>query len=188
MNEGKSHFKKCLIAHCAPTLAGIKTANLFSYKFPSKEIFANDIHDVNMILNPKGIFVEILYGGNNSAQILVYRLSRLSVDLERDGVKEFLNEYGYRTNSISECLSRLKERFLSCNIPHEVGLFLGYPLPDVIGFIKNKGKNCKCSGCWKVYHNEYDAEKLFAKYQKCKNIYWRLFSQGKPIEKLIVAA
>lgn len=26
-------LEKCIIEHCAPTLAGLKTANMFNYKF-----------------------------------------------------------------------------------------------------------------------------------------------------------
>ena len=179
---------KNLAVNCAPTLAGIKTANMFSYRFASKGILARDIHSVNMKLNPKGIFAVILCAGNNHAQILVYRLSRLAADLAQDGTQAFLGTYGYQAISVNGCISRLKERFLSNEFPHEIGLFLGYPLHDVIGFIKNGGKNSKCTGYWKVYHDENEAEKMFAMYQDCKKAYVHYLSQGKPIEHLIVAA
>ena len=48
----------------------------------------------------------------------------------------------------------------SCAFPHEIGLFLGYPFEDVMGFIENKGENYLCSGCWKVYSCEQDARVL----------------------------
>ena len=35
--------------------------------------------------------------------------------------------------------------------PHEIGVFLGYPLDDVKGFIKNEGKKYLMIGYWKVY-------------------------------------
>ena len=176
-----------LIAHCAPTLAGIKTANLFTYRFASREILIRDVLVANMKLNSKGVFVEILRM-NRCAQILVYRLSRLAADLAQDATQEFLETYGYRTNSIDDCIAHLKERLLSPHgFPHEVGLFLGYPLPDVIDFIKHQGRNSKCTGFWQVYHDECEAEKIFEKYRRCKAVYSRLFLQGKPIECLIVA-
>lgn len=57
----------------------------------------------------------------------------------------------------------MKDRLHMCEkFPHEIGLFLDYPLVDVIGFIRNTGKNCKCSGCWKAYGNAKEAEKTFA--------------------------
>jgi len=184
---GEGKLASDLVAHCSPTLAGLKTANLFGYRFSSREILARDVRAANIKLNPKGVFVEILCV-RKCAQILVYRLSRLAADLAQDAAREFLEAYGYRTNSIDDCIARLKQRFLSPDgFPHEVGLFLGYPLPDVIDFIKHQGKNSKCTGCWQVYHDEREAEKLFEKYRRCKAVYSRLFLQGKPIERLIVA-
>ena len=70
----------------------------------------------------------------------------------------------------------------------EIGLFLGYPLGDVAGFIRNRGKNCKCSGCWKVYCNELEAQKRFAQIQKCRQVYTRLWTQGRSLWQLTVAA
>ena len=72
--------------------------------------------------------------------------------------------------------------------PHEIGVFLDYPLEDVVGFIENAGQNYKCSGCWKVYCNECETRKLFAKYKKCREVYRRLWSQGRDIRTLTVAS
>ena len=71
---------------------------------------------------------------------------------------------------------------------NEIGIFLGYPLADVKGFIENAGKNSKCSGCWKVYCNECEAIKTFKKFEKCKKVYQKLWLQGRSIAKLTVAA
>ena len=109
--------------------------------------------------------------------------------MKQSGVKEFLNEYGYESTDLDYCIERLKSRLKSGEtFPHEIGIFLGYPLGDVKGFIENAGKNSKCSGCWKVYCNECEAIKTFEKYEKCKKIYHKLWLQGRSIAKLTVAA
>ena len=95
--------------------------------------------------------------------------------------------------SLDEKLLRLQHRFAEYKegrqpFPHEMGVFLGYPLGDVIGFIKNAGQNCKCVGCWKVYCNECEAERTFARYKKCSEIYRRLWNQGRTVMQLTVAA
>ncbi len=71
--------------------------------------------------------------------------------------------------------------------PHEIGIFLDYPLGDVIGFIKNSGQNYKCAGCWKVYCNECETLKLFHKYRKCRDIYRSLWQNGRSVVQLTVA-
>ena len=83
----------------------------------------------------------------------------------------------------------MKDRLHMCEkFPHEIGLFLDYPLVDVIGFIRNTGKNCKCSGCWKAYGNAKEAEKTFCRYKKCREIYPRLWENGRSVLQLTVAA
>ena len=75
----------------------------------------------------------------------------------------------------------------SPDFPHEIGLFLGYPPEDVRGFIENKAQDCKCVGCWKVYGDETAAQRRFAQYQKCKDVYCAKWEQGRSIERLTVA-
>ena len=88
-----------------------------------------------------------------------------------------------------QCLALLKKRFeASEDFPHEIGIFLDYPLGDVIGFIQNGGQNYKCSGCWKVYCNECEALKMFQKYHKCREVYRNLWAKGRSVLQLTVAA
>ena len=80
----------------------------------------------------------------------------------------------------------LKYRFqLLGRTPHEIGLFLGYPLCDVKGFIYNNGKNYKFSGPWKVYDNESETILYFDKCKQCTNLYCNLFKSGFSLDKLI---
>ena len=100
-----------------------------------------------------------------------------------------MKKYGYESIDPAYALERLRSRLAQReDFPHEIGLFLGYPLGDVIGFIKNAGQNCKCVGCWKVYCNECEAVKVFAKFKKCTSVYVRLWNQGRSVRQLTVAA
>ena len=101
-----------------------------------------------------------------------------------------LETYGYtQKDDLYEIFRRLSLRLReNSEFPHEIGLFLGYPLADVKGFIENKGRNCKCSGCWKVYEDEEKAQKLFIKYRKCTDIYCQKLKEGTSILRLTVAA
>ena len=82
----------------------------------------------------------------------------------------------------------LRKRFAEeTGFPHEIGLFLGYPLGDVKGYIEYAGRNSKCSGCWKVYCNECEAMKAFAKFDKCKQVYKKIFQEGRGLSKLTVS-
>lgn len=177
-----------LIEHCAPTLASLKTANLFNYCYEDETQLENYLRRLNHKLSEKGVLLTLLRRTQHSALVYVYREKKLRQDLEKDGVSSFLKKYGYDNTEPKEALSILRKHFSAENgFPHEIGLFLGYPLGDVIGFIENAGRNSKCSGCWKVYCNECEAIKMFAKFDKCKTIYRRLFNEGKSLKQLTVA-
>ncbi len=182
-------FEKQLIVHCSPTLAGLKTANLFSCSINGADIIMEKINEWNEKLNDRGIYLAIIRMSQSRGLVYVYRKSMLEMDLRQTGVREFLETYSYRTLSVEDSLSLLRKRFIDSEcFPHEIGIFLGYPLHDVIGFIENEGKNCSYCGCWKVYGDPGNAQKLFAKYKKCKKVYVKLFANGRSIMQLTVAA
>jgi hypothetical protein len=182
-------LERLLVTHCSPTLAGIKTANLFNFRFTELKYLLLQLEDMNRKLNRKGIYAEVLRIRKSSALIFVYRPKNLETDLKKNGVAEFLAQFGYEQCSVCYCISKLKLRLAAeIDFPHEIGLFLGYPIADVMGFIENAGQNCKCVGCWKVYCNECEAAKLFAQYKKCTDVYSRMFANGFSIMELIVAA
>lgn len=171
---------KYLVQHCAPTLASIKTANLFSCAYESDSNLEYSVGVWNEVFKNKGVELIVLKKHNHKALIYVCRKSRLRADLAKDGVKEFLAGYGYSGVDADEAIRTLKGRLCSMNeFPHEIGIFLNYPLGDVKGFIENAGTNCKCTGCWKVYCNECEAVKLFARFKKCTEVYSRLYLSGK---------
>ena len=180
-------IEKHLINHCSSTLASLKTGNMFNIPYESDEELIEHLAEWNCILNKKGVYVTILRTSSEKALIYVYRKSSLEKELERDETRAFLEDYGYDSWEIEYVLDVLRSHFIREDCPHEVGVFLGYPLPDVVGFIENGGKNYKCSGCWKVYCDVQASEKMSCKFKKCKKIYTDLWSNGRSICRLTVA-
>lgn len=182
-------LERNLIEYCSPTLASIKTANLFSHPFSPEMDLERQLSDLNSQLGEKGISLLLLCRRGDKALIYVYRKDHLQADLNRPDVGKFLKAYGYEHMEVEPALKRLKERLnQEVEFPHEIGVFLGYPLGDVVGFIQNKGKNSKCTGCWKVYSDECKAVKLFARYKKCRTMYVHLWQNGRTIWQLTVAS
>lgn len=185
----ESRLENRLIEHCAPALAGLKTANLFNYRFSSIDHFAQELLEVNRKLNGKGVYTDILRIREQRALLYVYRKKRLEQDLKKPGVPELLRGYGYESSDLNDYLARLKGRLQESDcFPHEIGLFLDYPLLDVIGFIEQGGKNCKYCGVWKVYSDECETKALFARFRKCTEVYRKVFASGRTLVQLTVAA
>lgn len=176
-----------VVTNCAPTLAGMKSANLFSYRYESSAEVIRELKDINNKLNTRGVYVEALLWRKESVLIYAYRKTFLERDLQQEGARTLLTSYGYQEYGVDACLERLKERLTQYDcFPHEIGIFLGYPLEDVVGFIAHKGKDCKLCGIWKVYVNVSEAGKLFQKLKKCSDIYIRVFQEGRSITQMTV--
>ena len=176
---------------CAPTLAGLKPASLFRYQPAPGQDAAAMAAAWHTELSPRGVTVQVLKQCPRTGAVLVYvyRPARVAKLLADDRTLAFLAGEGYTPGTADELLAQLAER-LCCeqDFPHEIGVFLGYPLADVIGFIQNRGKNFTCCGCWKSYGDPDAAQKHFDQLSKCTAVYLRLFHSGTPILRLAVAA
>ncbi|WKY46569.1 DUF3793 family protein [Eubacteriaceae bacterium ES3] len=183
------NLETALIRHCAPTLAGFKTGSMINISFSCHKQLKYAINHINSQLYSKGVTLKLLRLTKRRALIYVYRKSKLIIDLNQPRIRDFLETLGYNTNNHESCLCFLKQRIRkSHGFPHEIGLFLSYPVEDVEGFIKNRGEKCKLCGYWKVYSNEDEARNLFEKYKKCSRKYEECFRNGITLKKLTVAA
>ncbi len=181
--------EEMILKHCAPTLARIKTANLFSCYFNSSEELKETLRKYNNQFVKKGLRILPLSYKEGRALIYIYRPQLLIQDLQHSYARSLLRSLGYSPNSVQlsvvKLISRLKE---TEGFPHEIGLFLGYPPEDVKGFIERGSRGYKCSGYWKVYSDEVRARKLFEKYRHCTSVYRSKWSEGRSLEKLTVSA
>ena len=131
------------------------------------EDLTEQLEQLRQQLLPRGVELRLLQLGPDRALVYVYRIRRLVRDLADPEIRQFLQGCGYRDFSAEGALAHLARRIAENGgeFPHEIGLFLGYPLGDVQGFITHRGQNCKCTGCWKVYCNEQEAQKQFCRLQ-----------------------
>jgi hypothetical protein len=61
--------------------------------------------------------------------------------------------------------------------PHEIGIFIGYPINDVKCFV-DCDKECIAVGYWKVYENIEYAMACFQSFDDIKSRYADLLSSG----------
>ena len=177
-----------IIRNCAPTLAGLKTGNMFTCPCECRDTLLQELREVNRRLGSKGLRVIPLRFSDSKALIYMFRPKMLTADLADTTAAEILERCGYSGRGCEKCVGQLARK-LRCQeeFPHEIGLFLGYPPEDVWGFMEQGPDRCKCSGCWKVYGDPEAARKKFAQYKKCTRVYWDQWSKGKDIERLTVA-
>lgn len=178
-----------LIENCAPTLASLKTASLFRCPCREEEDVFDALYRWNREFSRKGLRAVLLKRFTGSALIYVYRRSQLERDLKENGAKQLLETYGYQSTDPEYALNRLAGRLTSeGEFPHEIGLFLGYPLEDVQGFIQNHGKNSLCTGAGRSTATSVKQESASRVLKNGRDIYRRLWNEGKSIYQLTVAA
>ena len=181
-------FDASLIEYCSPTLASIKAGSLFAVEPEDWQDFFTEAAALRRRLLPKGLQLRIVRCSSRRALCYLYRPAQLSAILHDEKTRRFLAAEGYRGTDEKEILDELCRKLVKGGaFPHEIGVFLGYPLGDVIGFIQNKGQNCLCSGCWKVYSDECAARRTFERYRRCKRLYAQRFREGFPLSRLAVA-
>lgn len=190
--EGVSRtFEGVLVRQCAPTLAGLKPGSMFCFQNPAPEVSRQKVRQWNERLAPLGLTVKILLErtGSNSVIVYVYRRIHLERLLADCGCQDFLRSTGYTQTGLDGLLAQLSQRLQTQpEFPHEIGVFLGYPLRDVVGFIENRGQNFTCCGFWKSYGDPAEMQACFACYRRCIQTYVTMFEQGVPIDALAVAA
>ena len=71
-----------LIGNCAPTLAGLKSANLFRYRYRDADTVLAELSEVNRLLNERGVYVEALFWESNAVLVSAYRRSHLGRELQ----------------------------------------------------------------------------------------------------------
>ena len=191
MSVSRRSFAFDLASLCAPTLAGLKPASLFRYQPGAGQSGSAMAAAWHAALCDRGVAVRVLKNCPRTGAVLVYvyRPAQMDTLLKNCDVLHFLQIEGYRPGTADALLAQLSQR-LCCegDFPHEVGIFLGYPLADVVGFIQNHGQNFTACGHWKVYTDPVAAQQQFAHYKKCETIYTRCYRRGTPIRRLIVAA
>ncbi len=176
-----------VVEQCSPTLAGIKTGNLFKVALSEGENLEPEICRMNRQLVRKGLRMVPLKKTKTYALIYIYRPKLLKRDLQDPKAVFILHKKAYDSHTPEECVSELAKRMKrEEEFPHEVGLFLGYPPSDVEMFMENPWKDVKYCGCWKAYSDPEGAKCAFRRYRKCTEVYCDLFKKGKSLAQLAV--
>lgn len=167
--DGKEYLFGVILYSIAPTLAGHKPSSIITLSRNNGSLYSLwKKHKSNLLLGWNINFCEVKER-EDATTLLFYDSRKLKEVIYEEGNIRYLHEFGYRSYfSLEENLEVLKLRFQQ-SFPHEIGIFLGIPLEDVICFIESPEKECLLCGYWKVYSNIEYAKESFLKYDKDKN-------------------
>lgn len=181
-----------LIANSAPTLAGIKTGSLVNVACngESWDEVKDDIRRLNRTLRDKGVRVIPFHWSGKNVLLYIYRPEQLQADIDRPEVQRILRDKGYECSNADRTVVSLAQkvhgRKSSADFPHEIGLFLGYPVEDVVAFMTHKDVGCNYIGCWRSYTDAEAARRTTNKFKQCSRIYGEEWAKGRTIDQLTV--
>lgn len=172
-----------LALQCASVITGIKMSNLLT---------ASSVDEKRIYEIFKGTEIQYycLYRQEEKTTYLLFRITEFVAYLQKPNVQHVLEQAGYHDLTIVGVLKIFQSRYISYmryrkGFPHEMGLLLGYPIEDVQGFIKNKGKNYLYAGYWKVYEDVEEKKLLFDAYESAKEGLLLLVANGYSIRPII---
>lgn len=172
-----------LALQCSPLITGLKISNLLI-------VHNNDAEYVVEMFKGTDILCFFLHAAGEKTTFLLYRFEELSEYMNKGEVRKLLKKFGYKSSDLEQILITFRKRYHRFMIdeiefPHEMGLFLGYPVEDVHGFIANEGKNFLYTGYWKVYDNLSEKINTFEKFNNSKEMVIKLVSYGVNILDIV---
>lgn len=182
------HTERFIGGMCAPALAGIKPSNLISLKKSDGDV-KSQVKCLHAQLSRRGIHLRILRETEEKLLILVYRPDKLLAYLTGEEINKFLASMGYPVDGTLEAyLDILSSRLSEGDFPHEIGAFLGYPIGDILGFIRNSREGILLVGEWKVYSDAEKAKMIFERYRSCRQGVIRRLMAGSSLAQIFCAA
>lgn len=152
--------RECLAAFvvscAAEVMAGVKPANLIRIASRSLPCGRNmyqlwQDHGKELLCGSP-LEVKTLRSDADGALLLFYRTELLEKRLAGRTMRSFLRRFGYpEPLTLDSALAHLSLSFQQRNSPDEVGMFLGYPVKDVNGFIARKSTPWSGRCMWRVY-------------------------------------
>jgi len=162
-----------LVLEVAEVLQGAKPANLVAIANKRRPCGRNlyllwKQHGATLLAE-SGLQVRELADRGSSLLLLLYRPEALAALLALKSVSVILKKSGYATpEDPEEVLAELEKRVAGEGFPHEIGVFLGYPLKDVVGFMGLARLSFTCQGPWKIFGDPSQSLSLARSHRECR--------------------
>ena len=162
----------------APTLSDLKLGTMMNLKNGERNLRDRWMENKFLLKDVLDIDFYELRILEDSVLVYFFKKKRLEKKLKQQKIIEFLNSEGYEEcRSVEDYLYFLESRFTE-TCPDEIGIFLGYPLKDVIDFKYRDKKICKCTGYWKCFNNDKSSIEAFKRFDEVKVIEMKKIVEG----------
>jgi len=173
---------RCVLKNIGATIMGAKPAELRNIRFNNPEFWSRCKSTILAYDEIKMIELKQKIGRK---QVLFYHESALDQQLSKPEVLEFLKNHGYPQNyNLKSYLQFLVKRLKSDDFPHEIGIFFGYPLKDVLGFMGYSNLEMTYSKEWKIYGDKASSLLQLKKFEMAREYFNQRLDRIEEVERL----
>lgn len=200
-NDQQSYAVYLLANFCMPALSGMKPSNLIRADKKNINDRAGFLRMLENQTEPFGCGFTVLYEDDGMLLLFIFHRIKIAETLACRDNKLFLEARGYclEGDAAANAVRKLRKEYEAyqsrsrsvngretspSEYPHEVGVLLGYPLRDVVDFIRYNGANYIICGYWKVYHDAENARRIFESYRQVREITIRNLLAGKKLQDM----
>ncbi len=183
--DGRDCLAAFLALETAEVLWGSKPGNLISIVNRQRPCGRNlyalwDSYGIGL-MEEFGLKFRELADNAGHRLLLIYHEESMDALLAQKKVAAVLARAGYRAPSDRKLtLDALQEKMTAGGFPHEIGVFLGYPLKDVVGFMGWVQLPFSCQGPWKIFGRPDESLQLAELHRVCRCRMAELLSCGAP--------
>ncbi|RKD22000.1 Protein of unknown function [Caminicella sporogenes DSM 14501] len=175
-----------IVGILGPVLMGSKPSELLSFRKNDKNLLDKIENIKKYIGKCKRIKYKLFEFKNESIKILFYNPKVLDKNLKEYRNMKFLKSIGYPEEYDLELyIQFIVDKMKEGVIPHEIGVFLGYPLKDIIGFIGHPSLRLTKINGWRVYGDPKISDIKFNEFLEAKKEIKRLLRFNKVEEILL---
>jgi len=161
-----------LVESLAPLVWGIKPSVLLNVSLEN-ELEWKEFE--RLFTQQKALQIKKIRKLNGRLQVIFYQREILDSVLRQKPIQDFLRTLSYpKQYSLKAYLSLLKHRITSLEFPHEVGVFLGYPLKDVLSFMGLLPLPYRKTQGWRIYGDESPSNEVYEKYRQARSMMRKL--------------
>lgn len=210
----ETFLQQGIARYCAPVLMGVKPSGMFNIvryhevgvRPCGKPIMAQAapeqvelaVEHADATLREAGVRLRVMAHRKGSSMVFAWRPTLMRAFIGRDPEATMLEVEGYDVANDEACIDRLQTRILSFDtrprnpdgtdrFPHEVGFLLGYPLDDVMGFVRTRAA-ALARGWWNVYSDVARAQRVFRTYDACVTLADQRMCEGDTLASLASGA
>lgn len=169
LNDYNQYYKINIIKRLGPVLLSDKPIHLFCFKndFKFKKQLLKKIHlNFGQLENIK---YEVIPSVNNTVKILFYNIYNVQKVLNNAKKVKFLKSKGHKNVETYQYYINYFVKHLEKNIiPPEIGIFFGYPIKDVLGYIGHPSLKSSGVDRWEYYGDPRISKEIAKEYHKAE--------------------